>query len=64
MREVGNVARMGRRRLHLLFWCESQKERGHSEDINIDGKIILRCVLERKFGMVWTRLIWLNGGLL
>jgi hypothetical protein len=29
MRWAGHVARMGRRGMHIGYWCESQEERGH-----------------------------------
>jgi hypothetical protein len=41
MRWAGNVARMGRRGMHMRFRWESQKERDHQEDLNIGGRIIL-----------------------
>jgi hypothetical protein len=31
---------MGRRGMHKGFWCESQKEGDHHEDIDMDGRII------------------------
>jgi hypothetical protein len=34
---------------------------------NVGGRIILRCILEKQNGLIWTGLIWLrirnNGGL-
>jgi hypothetical protein len=47
MRLAGYVAGMGRREMHIGFCCESQKERDHQEDISVDGRIILRWILER-----------------
>jgi hypothetical protein len=41
MRWAGHVARMGRRRMHIGFWWESQKKRD----------------LEKYDGVVWTGLI-------
>jgi hypothetical protein len=44
------------------------KERDHSEERDVIGRIILEWILERYDGVVWTGLIWLrigtSGGLL
>jgi hypothetical protein len=40
----------------------------HSEDLGVDGKIILEWILEKCGGKEWTGCMWLrigtNGGLL
>jgi hypothetical protein len=38
---AGHVARIVKRVMHLEYWWESQKERGHYEDLDIGGRIIL-----------------------
>jgi hypothetical protein len=40
----------------------SLKGRYHSEDLDIDGRIILKCVLGKQGGKVWTGFIWLRIG--
>jgi hypothetical protein len=42
MRWAGHVARVGRSWMHVGFRWEIQKERDHSEDLNIYGRIVLR----------------------
>ena len=29
-------------------------ERNHSQDLDVDGRIILKCILRKRDGMVWT----------
>jgi hypothetical protein len=50
------------------FWLESLKGRDHSEDLDVDGKIILKWILGKSglgmwIGLIWLR-IWAGGGLL
>jgi hypothetical protein len=59
---------MGRRGMHVGYCWESQKEREHWEDQDVGEWTILRWILERYDGVVWTGFIWLrirtSGGLL
>jgi hypothetical protein len=32
------------------------------EDLGVDGKIMIRWILRKQGGMVWTGLIWLSIG--
>ena len=36
--------------MHTEFWCGSMKEREYSEDLDFDGRIILKRVLQKLFG--------------
>jgi hypothetical protein len=47
MKYAGNVACMGIRGMHIGLWWEIQKQRDHQEEGDIDGRIILRCILEK-----------------
>jgi hypothetical protein len=38
---------MGRRGLHIGFWWKSQKERDNEEDLDVDGTLILKWILEK-----------------
>jgi hypothetical protein len=51
---------MGRRGMNIGYWWESQNERGHYEDQEVGGRIILKWILERKNGIIWTGMIWLR----
>jgi hypothetical protein len=44
------------------FWWESQQEEDHQEEQDAGGWIILKLILEKQNGVVWTRLIWLRIG--
>jgi hypothetical protein len=42
-----HVARMGRRGMYIGFWWENQKEGNHYEDQDVDGRRILKWIVER-----------------
>jgi hypothetical protein len=48
--------------MHIGYWWGSQKEGDHWEDQDVGGWTILKWILERQDGMVWTGLIWLRIG--
>jgi hypothetical protein len=44
------------------FWTEILKSSDHSEDLGIDGRIILKCIIKKKGATVWTGFIWFRTG--
>jgi hypothetical protein len=58
---------MGETRNPYNILVGNLKGREHSEDLGIDGRIILEWILRKLGGKVWTRCIWLwvgtSGGL-
>jgi hypothetical protein len=48
--------------MHTKFWSEILKSRDNSEDLGIDGRIILECILEKQGGKLGTGFIWLRIG--
>ena len=59
MRWAGHVASMGRGEVHTGFWWGNLRERDHSEDPGVDGRIILKWIF-KKWDVAWTGLIWLR----
>jgi hypothetical protein len=48
---------------HRVFGGKNLRERDHVEDTGIDGRIILKCMLNLLGGgEAWTGLIWLRIG--
>jgi hypothetical protein len=50
MRWAGHIARTGKMRnmyvyIYIIFWFENLKGRNHSEDFDVDGRIILEWIL-------------------
>jgi hypothetical protein len=54
--------RWARGGMHTGYWCKSQKEGHHWEDLHAGVWIILKWILERQDEMVWTGLKWLRIG--
>jgi len=54
--------------MHTKFWLENLKGRDHSEDLDVDGRVILQWILQKYGGKLWTGFMWLkiktSGGLL
>jgi hypothetical protein len=48
---------MGIRGMHIWYWWESEKERYHQEDQNIDGLVILNFILTE---IGWGSMNWIN----
>jgi hypothetical protein len=54
--------------MYTKLWLENLKRRENSKHLDIDERIILKGILKKHDGKMWTRLIWLrigsSGGLL
>jgi hypothetical protein len=54
--------------MHTIFWLENLKGRDHSEDLSIEGRIILEQIVGKYGRKVWKGCIWLitgtSGGLM
>ena len=62
MRLAVHVARMGEKRGAYRVWWGNLKERGHLEGLDVDRRVILKCILKELAGIIWPELIWLRIG--
>jgi hypothetical protein len=51
MRRAGHLVRMGRGEVHTSLRCGNLRESGNLEDINVDGRIILRWIFRKWEGL-------------
>jgi len=50
----------GRKEMHTGFWWVNLKQRDNSQDLGVDGSIILKLVMNRYYGRLWTGFICLR----
>jgi hypothetical protein len=62
MRLEGRVARMGEGEAYTGFWWGTLRERVHLEDLDLDGRIILRWIFGKWDVGSWTGLSWSRIG--
>jgi len=64
MRKAGHKLRMEEvRYAHKILDGKHEEKRNHSEDLGVDGKIILDLKLGKDCLKVWTGFIWLKIGI-
>jgi hypothetical protein len=51
---------VGRKEKHAGFGWGILKESDHLEDLEMDGRIILKCILRQVDGRMWTGCTWLR----
>ena len=44
--------------MHTGLWWGNLKERGHLEDPGLDGRLILKLILNKWNEVAWTGYIW------
>jgi hypothetical protein len=62
MRWAELVARMREVRNAHIILVEKPKGKKHSQDLGIDGRIVLEFIVEKCGGKLWTGFIWLRRG--
>jgi hypothetical protein len=53
---------MGRAEVYTGVWWRKLRERGHLEDSDVDGKIIVRWIFRKWDVGAWNGLSWLRIG--
>jgi hypothetical protein len=48
--------------MHAVFRLGNLKRRDNSEDLAVDGRTVLKWILGKYGGMVWTGFMWLRIG--
>jgi len=49
-------------KLYMILVRKNLNVRDHPENVGVDGRIILKCILTKSVGRVWTGLSWLRIG--
>jgi hypothetical protein len=56
IRWTEHVESKGRRGMHIGYWWESQKERDHWEDLDVDWKDNIKWIQKKQDGVIWLRI--------
>jgi hypothetical protein len=63
MRWAGHISRIGKKRnAYRIFVGNEEAKKRPLGTIDVGGRIILKRILKREFGVVWTGLNWLRIG--
>ena len=52
----------GRQEMPTEIWWGDPRERDRSEDVGVDGRVILNWTFMKSVGEAWTGLMWLRIG--
>ena len=52
-----HVARMRGERNAQGVWGSTPEGKSYTEELGVDGRVILKCIMARKWWAAWTRLI-------
>jgi hypothetical protein len=52
----------GRLQMSTKYWLESLKGRNRSEDLGVDGRRKIKCILGKYSWRVWIGFMWLRIG--
>jgi hypothetical protein len=58
----GACSTYGIQEVHTEIWWGDLRERDRSEDVGVDGRVILKLTFKKSDGEAWTGLIWLRIG--
>jgi hypothetical protein len=54
--------------MHIGFWSGDLNERDHLDDLDVEGRMMLKWILRKWDEEAWTRLLWIRirtgGGIL
>jgi hypothetical protein len=48
--------------MHTQFWSEILEVKHHLRDLDVDGRLTLKCILTKLSVRMWTGFIWFKIG--